>query len=98
MFGWSFKINWQYITKIVKYSCELCEKGFCQKSHCNFYNRRKTLCENNPNKIRALTDKAVEEKLQELNKNFLLKWIDQLIVVLIIIKNFIITELFLIMS
>ena len=83
---------------MAKYSCELCEKGFSQKSKWDFHNRRKTLCENNPDKIRALTDKAVEEKLQELNKNFLLKWIDQLIVVLIIIKNFIITELFLIMS
>ena len=53
---------------MVKYSCERCGKGFSQKSHYNSHNRRKTPCENNADKIKALVDKAVEEKLKELNK------------------------------
>jgi len=46
-----------------KYSCERCGKEFSQKSHYDSHNRRKTPCENNVDKI-----KAVEEKLKELNK------------------------------
>ena len=49
---------------MVKYSCERCGKGFSQKSHYDSHNRRKTPCENNANKIKALVDKAVEEKLK----------------------------------
>jgi DNA (cytosine-5)-methyltransferase 1 len=52
---------------MVKYSCERCGKEFSQKSHYDSHNRRKTPCENNADKIKALVDKAVEEKLKELN-------------------------------
>jgi DNA (cytosine-5)-methyltransferase 1 len=52
---------------MVKYSCERCGKGFSQKSHYDSHNRRKTPCENNADKIKALVDKAVENKLKELN-------------------------------
>jgi len=57
---------------MIKYSCERCGKGFSQKSHYDFHNRRKTPCENNANKIKALVDKAVEEKLKELNNSKLI--------------------------
>jgi DNA (cytosine-5)-methyltransferase 1 len=60
---------------MVKYSCERCGKEFFQKSHYDSHNRRKTPCENNADKIKALVDKAVEEKLKELN-NKKLKFID----------------------
>jgi DNA (cytosine-5)-methyltransferase 1 len=56
---------------MVKYSCERCGKEFSQKSHYDSHNRRKTPCENNTDKIKTLVDKAVEEKLKELNKNFI---------------------------
>ena len=52
---------------MVKYLCERCRKEFSQKSHYDSHNRRKTPCENNVDKIKALVDKAVEEKLKELN-------------------------------
>jgi DNA (cytosine-5)-methyltransferase 1 len=52
---------------MVKYSCERCGKEFSQKSHYNSHNRRKTPCENNADKIKTLVDKAVEEKIKELN-------------------------------
>ena len=52
---------------MVKYSCERCGKEFSQKSHYDSHNRRKTPCENNADKIKTLVDKAVEEKLKELN-------------------------------
>jgi adenine-specific DNA-methyltransferase len=59
---------------MVKYSCERCGKGFSQKSHYDSHNRRKTSCENNADKIKALVDKAVEEKLKELNnKNLIIE-------------------------
>ena len=54
---------------MVKYSCERCGKEFSQKSHYDSHNIRKTPCENNADKIKALVDKAVEEKLKELNNN-----------------------------
>jgi DNA (cytosine-5)-methyltransferase 1 len=54
---------------MVKYSCERCGKEFSQKSHYDSHNRRKTPCENNADKIKTLVDKAVEEKIKELNKN-----------------------------
>ena len=50
---------------MVKYSCERCGKGFSQKSHYDSHNRRKTPCENNADKIKALVDKAVEKKFKE---------------------------------
>ena len=52
---------------MVKYSCERCGKEFSQKSHYDSHNRRKTPCVNNTDKIKVLVDKAVEEKLKELN-------------------------------
>ena len=55
-----------------KYSCERCGKEFSQKSHYDSHNRRKTPCENNADKIKALVDKAVEEKLKELNNKKLI--------------------------
>ena len=58
---------------MVKYSCERCGKCFSQKSHYDSHNRRKTPCENNADKIKALVDKAVEEKLKEFNKNLIVK-------------------------
>ena len=57
---------------MVKYSCERCGKGFSQKSHYDSHNRRKTPCENNADKIKELVDKAVEEKLKELNNKKLI--------------------------
>ena len=59
---------------MVKYSCERCGKEFSQKSHYDSHNRRNTPCENNAHKIKALVDKAVEEKLKELyNKKLIVK-------------------------
>jgi DNA (cytosine-5)-methyltransferase 1 len=58
---------------MVKYSCERCGKGFSQKSHYDSHNRRKTPCENNADKIKALVDKAVEEKLKELKKKLIVE-------------------------
>jgi DNA (cytosine-5)-methyltransferase 1 len=58
---------------MVKYSCERCGKGFSQKSHYDSHNRRKTPCENNADKIKALVDKAVEEKLSELNNKLIIE-------------------------
>ena len=45
---------------MVKFSCERYE-GFSQKSHYDSHNRRKTPCENNADKIKALVDKAIEK-------------------------------------
>ena len=57
---------------MVKYSCERCGKDFSQKSHYDSHNRRKTPCENNADKIKTLVDKAVEEKIKELNNKKLI--------------------------
>lgn len=57
---------------MVKYSCERCGKEFSQKSHYDSHNTRKTPCENNADKIKTLVDKAVEEKLKELNNKKLI--------------------------
>ena len=57
---------------MVKYSCERCGKEFTQKSHYDSHNTRKTPCENNADKIKALVDIAVEEKLKELNNKNLI--------------------------
>ena len=54
-----------------KYSCEKCAKNFSQKSHYDKHLTRKTPCETQTDKIKALIDKAVEEKLIELNKKLI---------------------------
>ena len=57
---------------MVKYSCKRCGKSFSQKSHYDSHNKRKTPCENNADNIKTLVDKAVEEKLKELNNKKLI--------------------------
>lgn len=59
-----------------KYSCEKCAKTFSQKSHYDKHLTRKTPCEIQTDKIKALIDKAVEEKLIELNKKLILSNIE----------------------
>ena len=56
-----------------KYSCERCLKEFSQKSHYDAHKKRKTPCDNSVNKIKALVDKAVEEKMNELNEKNLIE-------------------------
>jgi DNA (cytosine-5)-methyltransferase 1 len=51
-----------------KYSCEKCAKIFSQKSHYDKHISRKNPCEIQTDKLKALIDKAVDEKLIELNK------------------------------
>ena len=53
------------------YSCEKCAKSFSQKSHYDKHISRKNPCEIQTDKIKALIDKAVEEKLIELNKKLI---------------------------
>ena len=60
-----------FITKMSKYSCEKCGKSFSQKSHFDKHINRKNPCEIQIDKIKALIDKAVEEKLIELNKKLI---------------------------
>ena len=55
-----------------KYSCEKCAKTFSQKSHYDKHLTRKNPCEIQTDKIKALIDKAVEEKLIELNQKLIL--------------------------
>ena len=50
-----------------KYSCEKCAKSFSQKSHYDKHISRKNPCEIQTDKIKALIDKAVDEKWIELN-------------------------------
>ena len=54
-----------------KYSCEKCAKSFSQKSHYDKHLTRKNPCEIQTNKIKALINEAVEEKLIELNKKMI---------------------------
>jgi len=54
-----------------KYSCEKCAKSFSQKSHYDKHLSRKNPCEIQTDKIKALVDKAVNEKLIELNKKLI---------------------------
>ena len=54
-----------------KYSCEKCAKTFSQKSHYDKHLTRKNPCEIQTDKIKALIDKAVEEKWIELNKKLI---------------------------
>ena len=55
---------------MVKYSCERCGKEFSQKSHYDSHNKRKTLCEDNSDKIKALINKVVEEKFKKFEEKF----------------------------
>jgi DNA (cytosine-5)-methyltransferase 1 len=50
-----------------KYSCEKCAKSFSQKSHYDKHISRKNPCEIQTDKIKALIDKAVDEKMIDLN-------------------------------
>lgn len=54
-----------------KYSCEKCTKTFSTKSH---YDKHSCInsCEIQTDKIKALVDKTVEEKIIELNKKLIL--------------------------
>ena len=54
-----------------KYSCEKCAKTFSQKSHYDKHLSRKNPCEIQTDKIKALIDKAVEDKFIELNKKLI---------------------------
>ena len=54
-----------------KYSCEKCAKSFSQKLHYNKHLIRKNSCEIQTDQIKVLIDKAVEEKLFELNKKLI---------------------------
>jgi DNA (cytosine-5)-methyltransferase 1 len=54
-----------------KYSCEKCAKIFSQKSHYVKHMSRKNPCETQIDKIKALIDKVVEEKISELNKKLI---------------------------
>ena len=51
-----------------KYSCEKCAKPFSQKSHYDKHLTRKNPCEIQTDKIKALIDKTVDDKLIEINK------------------------------
>ena len=55
-----------------KYSCDKCYKSFSQKSHYDKHISRKNPCEIQKDKIKELIDKAVEEKMIELNKKLIL--------------------------
>ena len=52
---------------MVKYSSEICEKGFSQKFQYDSHNKHKIPYGNNVDKIKAPIDEAVAEKLKELN-------------------------------
>jgi DNA-cytosine methyltransferase len=52
-----------------KYSCDKCAKSFSKKSHYDKHISRKNPCEIQTDKIKALINKAVDEKLSELNIN-----------------------------
>jgi DNA (cytosine-5)-methyltransferase 1 len=54
-----------------KYSCEKCAKTFSQKSHYDKHLTRTNPCEIQTDKITALVDNAVKEKLIELNKKLI---------------------------
>ena len=54
-----------------KYSCEKCAKSFSQKSHYDKHISRKNPCEIQTDKFKALIDKAVQEKMIELNKKLI---------------------------
>jgi len=54
---------------MVKYCCERCGKEFSQKSHHDSHKKRKIPCENNVDKIKLMVNKAVEDKLKELDNN-----------------------------
>ena len=51
---------------MVKYSCDKCGKEFKQKGHYNTHINKKNPCVTE-NKLKELVDKAIEEKIMELN-------------------------------
>ena len=57
---------------MVKYICEKCAKSFSQKSHYDKHLTRKNSCDIQNDKLKELIDKAVEEKINELNKKLIL--------------------------
>ncbi len=57
---------------MVKYTCEKCAKSFSQKSHYDKHLTRKNSCDIKTDKLKELIDKAVEEKINELNKKLIL--------------------------
>jgi hypothetical protein len=59
------------VVMVKKYSCEKCARTFSQKSHYEKHITRKNPCEIQTDKIKALIDKAVEEKIIEINKKFI---------------------------
>jgi DNA adenine methylase len=63
-----------------KYSCEKCAKGFSQKSHYDQHISRKTPCNVTNDRIKMLIDKAVEEKIIEINKKLIVPNIENRII------------------
>ena len=57
---------------MVKYTCEKCAKSFSQKSHYDKHLTRKNSCDIKTDKLKELIEKAVEEKINELNKKLIL--------------------------
>lgn len=53
------------------YSCEKCAKTFSQKSHYTKHLSRKNSCEVSNDKLKALIDKAVEDRFTEINTTVL---------------------------
>lgn len=53
------------------YSCEKCSKIFSQKSHYTKHLSRKNSCEVSSDKLKALIDKAIEDRLTEINTTLL---------------------------
>lgn len=51
---------------MVKYSCVKCYKTFTQKSHYTQHQKQKNMCEKNPDKMKVLIDKAIEDKLNAI--------------------------------
>ena len=68
---------------MVKYTCQRCCKEFTQKSHYNSHKNRKTLCQNNADKIKELVQNELEKiKLKfEKNDNYLSNMTDKKLLV-----------------
>lgn len=59
------------------YSCEKCAKIFLQKSHYDQHVVRKKPCDIQTDRIKAMIDNAVAEKLNEINRGFTVNIIDR---------------------